>query len=903
MPDPTDSRSPSFWSAFVRARLEDANVDPDVSDEVAQHAEELYRAARIAGRSDSEALALIDRDIADLPALLRTVREAKQRRALPPALEPSSPGALRMAAGFWRDVMYGARRLAARPMFTAVAVITLALGIGANTAIFSVVHSVLLAPLPFADPDRLVMMWETDGPDDDSAFIVAAPNWQDWTKQSTSFTATAIWEDLNFNIAGGADPEQVAGLRVSSSVFPMLGIDPQLGRTFRPEEDTPGHDVVVISDGLWRRRFGARSDIVGQVTRVNGQPFEVIGVMPPSFAFMDKSYAVWVPIAFTEQDAERGSHSFRAAARLRPGVTFETARSELRAIGVRLAAEYESNKGEGATITWMKDLGVSQLRPTLYALLGAVTMVLLIACVNVANLLLAQAAVRQREFAIRAALGAGRGRLASQMLAEGVLLAVVGGVAGIGLAWAGTTALAQSLPPSIRSAPFREVTTVPLNPIVLAFTFGLATLTGILFSLAPMAGTAYRATASTLQSSGTRGGTAYFSVLRSLLVTIEVALAVIVLAAAGLMIKSVSRLVAVDPGLDPRGVLTMRLALPQADTYGPPTRTTFCDDVEREVGSLPGVTSVAAMSHLPLSGANAGRGFAIEGRPPDLPNEGPSASYRLTCPGYFRTLGIPIVKGRDFTLADTTTSAAVVIVNEATALRYWPNQDPIGHRFKLGNATSSNSWMTVVGVTKNVRHFGLDADAQREIFRPYSQATWPAMTVIVKAASESMSMAPAVRAALAKVAPDQPVSRIRTMEQVVAESVGSRRFPMLLLGLFSAVALALAAIGVYGVVNYVVSQRMREMGIRMALGARAWQVTQLVLKRSLLPIGAGIVAGIAGSLAATRMLSALLYEVAPGDPAVLGTIVLILGSTAIAACLVPARRAASVDPLVVLREE
>jgi putative ABC transport system permease protein len=309
------------------------------------------------------------------------------------------------------------------------------------------------------------------------------------------------------------------------------------------------------------------------------------------------------------------------------------------------------------------------------------------------------------------------------------------------------------------------------------------------------------------------------------------------------------------------------------------------------------------MSHLPLSGANAGRGFSIEGRAPDLPNDGPSASYRLTCPGYFKTLGIPLLKGRDFTRADTTTSPGVVIINEATALRYWPNEDPIGQRFKLGKAASSNRWMTVVGITRNVRHFGLDADARREIFRPYSQASWPAMTVLVKAASEPMSMVPSVRAALAKIAPDQPVSRVRTMEQVVSESVGSRRFPMLLLGLFSAVALALATIGVYGVVNYVVSQRMREMGIRMALGARAWQVTRLVLERSLLPIGAGIVMGIAGSLAASRMLSALLYQVSPGDPSVLGAIVLILGSTAIAACLVPARRAAGVDPLVVLREE
>jgi putative ABC transport system permease protein len=822
------------------------------------------------------------------------------------SLEPDAPsrGKLPGITAFLRDLRHGARLLRLRPAFATIAVLTLALGIGANTAIFSVVHTLLLAPLPFPDADRLVMLWEADAKDDTQLSIVSAPNWQDWSSESQSFAHTAIWEILSLNIAGGSNPEQVRGLRVSSSVFPMLGIPPQLGRTFTVEEDAPGHNVVVLSDGLWRRRLGARPDAIGQMVRLNGEPYEVIGVMPPTFAFVQREFALWVPIAFTRQDAERGSHSFYAGARLKPEVDFASAKAEIKTIAAHLEKQYETNRGDSASITRMNDFGVRQLRPTLFALLGAVGMVLLIACVNVANLLLAQASVRQREFAIRAALGAGRGRLASQLLAEALLLAVAGGVLGVALAWGATAALAQSLPPSIRLAPFRDGSLAPLDPAVLMFTSALAVLTAIIFSLAPMIGTA-RGDGPSLKATGDRGATARFTILKSTLVATEIALAVIVLGGAGLMIKSVARLIAVDPGLDPRSVLTMDIALPQADTYGPPERKTFCQDVQREAAALPGVTSIAAISHLPLSGANAGRSFAIEGRPPAGPGEAASAAYRLTCPGYFRTMGIAIVQGRDFSDADTTAAPHVVIINETTAARYWPNDDPLGKRIKFGRPDSAAPWMTVVGVTKDVRHFGLDSVARREMFRPYSQAAWPNMTITVKTAVPPLSAGAAVRTALERIDPDQPVSRIRTMEAVVEESIGSRRFPMLLLGLFSGIALVLAAIGVYGVVNHIVAQRTREMGIRMALGARAAQVIRLVLRRSLGPIVAGLAAGAAGSLAAAKTLasSALLFAVEPGDPGVLVAIVALLGSTAVVACLLPARRAASVDPLVVLKEE
>jgi len=891
------------WKALVRSRLVDAPVEEDVIDEIVEHADELYRSHMLNGRAPAEARAAVEAEMVNLPTLMRAARAARRRR-IATATEPPRPGAFRPVSAFMRDTAYGARLLAARPSFTAVAVLTLALGIGANTAIFSIVHDMLLAPLPFPEAERLVMLWEVEVADPENPYIVSAPNWQDWRRQSTSFEHAAIWENLRFNLAGEQEPEQVFGMRVSAGLFPMLGLAPQLGRTFTEQEETPGHALVVISDGVWRRRFGARPDAIGTTMRVNGKPHEVIGVMPPQFIFEQQRQDVWVPIAFNAEDAARDSHSFRAAARLKPAVTFDAAKAELEAIGARLQAQYSENRGESATLTRMSDMGVTGLKPTLYALLGAVALVLMIACVNVANLLLAQASARQKEFAIRSALGAGRGRLTSQLFAEGLLLSLMGGMAGIGLAWLGTTAVSNALPPSIRLAPFRTAGGAPIDPAVLAFTFGIAALTGVLFSLAPMLGVAGSQPASSIKGAGDRGGTARFTGLRGVLVGVEVALALVVLAAAGLMIKSVGRLIAVDPGLDPRGVLVMDVALPQPDFYGPPQRTTFCQDLDARVSEVPGVLAVGAISHLPLGGGTAGRGITIEGRPVPTPEDAASAQYRLTCPGYFRALGIPILRGRDFTHGDSVSATGAAIINETMAKAYWPERDPIGARLRHGSSpTTTNPWVTVVGVVKDVRHFGLHNPMRREMFRPYSQLAWPSMTVTVKAAAEPMLLASPVRSALRAIDAEQPVTRIRTMDAVIEESIGTRRFPMLLLGAFSLVALLLAAIGVYGVVTYIVSQRTREIGIRMALGARAAEVVGMVVRRSLTPIAAGLVVGIAGAIVASRLLGTLLYEVKPHDPVVLGAIVAVLGTSAFAACLVPARRAASVDPLVVLKEE
>jgi putative ABC transport system permease protein len=888
------------WKALVRARLAGAAVDEEVIDEVVQHAEDLFRGLLSAGTSEEACRAAVERELADVQTVIRAARLGRTRR-LVRTVEPPPPGRLGPVRGFARDLAHGARLLAARPAFTAIAVLTLALGIGANTAVFGVVHSLLLQPLPFPAADRLVMLWESDEDDPDDFSIVSAPNFQDWTRLATSFDHTAIWEYQSFNIAGGAEPEQVAGLRVSSSIFPLLGIAPQLGRTFTEAEDQPGHDVVVISDGLWRRRFAASPAAIGQTMRLNGRPFEIVGVMPPSFRFTQQQ-AVWVPIQFNEEDAGRSSHSFYAAARLKNGVDFATAKAEMRTIGRQLAHQYEQNAGEIATISRMDELWVVSTRSTLMMLLGVTLLVLLIACVNVANLMLAQASVRQRELAIRTALGAGRGRIAAQLLAEGLVLAIAGGAAGVVLAWAGTAGLASTLPRAIRLAPFREGTLVPLDPAVLAFSLALAALTGLLFSVAPVLGALRTHPGAVLQAAGDRGGTARLTWLRSALVASEVGLALVVLTAAGLLIKSMMRLVTVDPGLDPSRVLTMTMALPQAEFYGAPERPTFCRDVVREVGSLPGVGGVGAVSHLPLSGANASRGFAIEGRPEPPPTEGASAFYRVTCPGYFQTLSIPITKGRDFTHDDTLRAPMVVVVNESTAARYWPGENPLGKRIKFGNLSSGTPWLTIVGVVRDVRHFGLDTDAYREIYRPYSQVVWPVMTITARTAIDPLVMAPAVRAALRRIDPDQPVTGIRSMEQVLDESLGARRFPMLLLGIFSAVALVLAAIGVYGVVSCVVSQRTREIGIRVALGARRASVIRLVVGRSLVPIAVGMVLGAAAALSASRLIAAMLYQVEPSDPAVLATIAAVLGGAALLASWIPARRAAGVDPVIVLKD-
>ena len=805
----------------------------------------------------------------------------------------------------WQDARYAFRTFAKSPGTTALIVLTLALGIGGNSAIFSIVNAVLLKPLPYPEPERLVMVLESDADNPKNTFINSAPNYLDWEKQAQSFERMVIFEYMNFNLSGDASqPESFSGLRVSAGVPEVTGVQPLLGRWFTPEEEPLGkNNVVVLSYSLWQNRYQGAPDVIGRVIRVNQQPHTIIGVMPRGFMFPATRQALWVPIGLNKEDQGRASHSFWSSARLKRGVSIEQARAEMDTIGRRLAQQYpDDNSGESATVTPMRNLFTGDLRSTLTMLLLAVAFVLLIACVNIANLLMARCNARQKELAVRTALGAGRARLAAQLLTESVILALLGTALGVALAIALAPAVVSTFP-GLRNLPFRDMQNIGMDWRVFGFTLGVALVTGLLAGLLPAWQTMRSAPGDFLKE-GARGSTGGGGKrLRSVLMATEVALALVVLAGAGLMVASISRLVQVDPGLNPKGVFLLGISLPQPDFYGPPQRQRFCQDVEEQVGTIAGVAAASAASHVPLSGANAGRGFVIEGRPDPGRENPPGASYGLICPGYFRAMEIKLRAGRDFNHQDSTGAPAVAIVNEEFVRRYFGKEDPIGRRIKLGRFTSPNNWITIVGVVGDVRHWGLDSRLRPYLYRPYSQAAWPGMSVVVRTASNPAVLSEAVRQALSRLEPEQPVSKMVTLEGIVEGSLGTRSFPMRLLASFGAMALVLAAIGIYGMVNYSVAQRTQEIGIRMALGARPRDAYRMVVSQAMLPVLLGVLAGLGGAYAATRALRTLLYEVAPNDPATFAAVTALLVAVAAAACLIPARRAARVDPLTALRYE
>ncbi len=888
------------WVDEVRARLARDGVSApprDVVDEVAQHIADVHRSALLQSRSDQEIEQLVDAELANLRQVVNAIVRRRTRDQL--AIGSSSPYAF---AGLSRDVFHACRLLISRRAYSSVVVLTLAIGIGACTAVFSLFNALLLAPLPYPDPARLVLLWETEAGDRNAPFIVAAPNYLDWTRDTRSFSALGIWETLTFNLAATSEPEQVQGLRASASLFRVLGVPPALGRVYTPDEDAPGNKVAVISDAIWQVHFAGDPHVVGKPIRLNGNIHEVIGVMPRGFDFPRAGTAVWVPIALTQQDRERGAHSFFVGGRLRDGVTYEQARDDVERVGEALRRTYQENSDEGATVQRMEEFGVGNVRRILIALSGAVGLVLMIACVNVASLQLALGFTRRREFVTRLAMGATYQHLARQVFLEGVLVALLGGLAGTALAWAGVRSADIILSPGFRNLPFRGDIAVTLDSHVLLFAIAASMTSALLFAFAPLVGLRQPALQTMLRE-GDRGTTRLASGTRRALVAAEIALAVVVLSGAGLMIRSLTTLLGVAPGLDPHNVLTMQVSLPQTDTYGAPERATFCSDLTREVASLPGITRASAISHLPLSGANAGRALTIEGRPQPPPNEGASANYRLICPDYFATLGIRVITGREFLASDTRDGAQVAIVNRSVVSRYWPDGNALGQRIKIGGAESRNPWMTIVGVVDDVRHFGLESDARREIFRPYSQAAWPVMTVVAKTSGDPLAWQRSVKDALRRVELDLPAANARTMDAVIEQSVAWRETPMRLLTGFALVGLLLAGIGVYSVLAYYVSQRTRELGVRVALGASKRIVVGLVFRQTAVPVAIGIAIGILASIGAGRLLAELLYEVKPGDPVVLVMITAILIVAAVIASWIPARRAAMVDPLVALREE
>jgi predicted permease len=796
-----------------------------------------------------------------------------------------------------QDFKYGLRTMRRAPGFTAVAVLTLALGIGANTAIFSVVNAVLLRPLSYRDPARLVTVLH------DGWNPVAPANFLDWREQSRSFESIAAAQLWSLTMTGQERPEQLSVLQTSAEMFQLLGVDAALGRTYASGEDRPGQEhVVVLSHRLWQRRFGGARDVVGHEVMLDGEPYTVIGVMPPDFQFAPfwATHAeAWLPLNFGQRVNDRRGQSLRVFARLKDDVTREQAQAEMEAVNKRLAEQHpRENEGLTVQVDSLHEKVVGNSRPALLIILGAVGFVLLIACANVANLMLAKAATRRKEIAVRIALGAGRLRVVRQLLTESLLLSLAGGAAGLLLAYWANAALASFGPDTLP-----RVQTVGLDSSVLAFTLCLSIIVGLLFGLAP----ALRATKSDLTDSlkdrarGSSAGRGHERV-RQLLVVGEIALSLVLLVGGGLMMRSFLRLTSVEPGFDPSGVLVLTVPLAGQRYASDEQRAAFFERLTAQVRTLPGVKSASAINHLPLQGDVWTFNFTLEGRPEPLEGERPSAVYRVVRPDYFRTMGAALLKGRDFTERDGATSPGVVIVNEALARRHWPGEEPLGKWITVGGGGLNPR--EVVGVVGDVKQGEWSAEPRPEMYLPHTQAASPrSMTLVIRASSALPELEPAVRREVWAIDKDLPVSQAASMDDVVSSSVGQQRFNTLLIGVFAATALILAAAGVYGVMSYAVAERTHEFGVRMALGARGRDVLGMVIRQGLVLMLFGLALGLAGALALARVLTGILYEVSPTDPLVFGGVALTLALSALLACYVPARRATKVDPMLALRHE
>lgn len=875
---------------LLRNLLRRRHVDQDLDAEVDAYEEHLVAEKTAAGMPESAARRQARLDLGGRDAVKEAVRD---RRAGAPIEQ------------LLRDLRYAVRTLARSPTFTIFTLLTFALSIGGMSVIFTLVNAVFLKPLPYDRPDQLVMVLEASVEQPDNGFSVAAPNFVDWEKQNDVFQRMALYEYLGFNLSGDGEPEQVGGLRVSSGILGVLGVRPILGRGFTPADDSgsTGH-VVVISHRLWARRFASDSAIVGRTIRLNQEPWVVIGVLPEAFAFTSRGQQVFVPIQLSREDNSRGSHSFFAVARLKDGVSVRQADAAMRVIGDRLARQYpDVNDGETAIAFPMRELWVQDTSETLQALMVAVALVLLIASANVAGLLVARGNARRREIAARLALGGTRRRVVSELVTESVVLAVVGAALGLVLALIGVRELIGILPQGMRSVPFRSITTVTLDFTVYAFAAITAILAGIAAGLPAALSVLPRDLSAALRDGSARGATGRRGQrLRGALVGFEVALAIVVLVGAGLLVSSIRRLQRVPPGLDPHHVMALNVELPQPDFYGPAVRTGWCDGLQRELGALPGLRSVSAISHVPLTGANAGRSFVIEGLP-DPGNSLPNTWFGTACPGYFRTMGIAMKAGRDFTSDDRAGVPQVAVINETFRKRYFGDGDPIGRRVKLARFDTDAPWLTIVGVVDDVRHSGLQRELYPYLYATYPQNAWPRMSVMIRTEGNPLDLGQAARQALLKVAPEQPVGDAATMEVILDNSLGHLRFPMTLFSLFGLMAALLAALGVFGVATQAVLQRRRELGIRLALGAKASQLYGLVVRQVMAPVVFGMLFGVVGALTGTRVLRNLLYKIEPNDPRTISLGAVALGVVALVACLVPARRAARVDPAIVLRED
>ncbi|HET6851494.1 MAG TPA: ABC transporter permease [Pyrinomonadaceae bacterium] len=891
------------WKDEVRKRLAGLKLAPaqeaEIVEELAQHLEDVYERALRSGATEFEARRAAIHELKG--DLLNELPRSEKPLYQEPVFERS--GRFNLLADLLHDLRYAARMQRKNPAFTVIAVIALALGIGANTAIFSVVNTVLLRPLPYKDPERLVMVWEDASRHGYPRDTPAAANYVDWRDQSQVFEGMAAIADISFNLTGAGDPERLEGRRVSANLFPLLGVEPQIGRVFTAAEDQPGAQrVVLLSYRLWQRRFGGDPSIVGKALTINGESYIVVGVMPASFQFPTSDDEAWVPIAFTQQEASnRGRHYLQIIARLKPGVPLAQAQSEMTTIATRLQQQYpQQNADLGAVVQPLHEHLVGDIRPALLILLGAVGLVLLIACANVANLLLARAAVRQKEIAVRVALGAKRGRLIRQFLTESILLSTLGGIVGLGIAFGGLVLLKAFIPETISQA--REIS---IDLKVLAFTFVVSVLTGVIFGLAPAIQALRFNQIETLKEGGRDAATGGSGKrLRSLLVMSEVAISLVLLIGAGLLINSFLRLRNVDPGFRSDNLLTMKIVLPEPKYAKFQQRAAFYTNLLQRVQSLAGVRSAAVTTNLPLYRQGNSTSINIEGRPAPPPGQELIVVTRIISPGYFDTMSIPVLKGRPLTDQDMETSPTAVVISETMARRFWPGEDPVGKRIAAWKVQTPEDWAQIVGVVKDVRQFELTADPKPQMYLSYRQAGFFApRDLVVKTDVEPASMAETVRKAVWDIDKDQPVSNIRTMEEILAESIARQRFSMLLLAIFAGVALVLAGVGIYGVMSYSVAQRTHEIGIRMALGAQTGAVLKLAVGYGMKLVIIGIVVGLIAAFALTRLMATLLFGVTATDPATFTLISLLLIAVAALASYIPARRATKVNPIIALRYE
>ncbi|MGD0296469.1 MAG: ABC transporter permease [Bryobacteraceae bacterium] len=854
--------------------MHDDDLDRELRDHLDLEAEEL----RAAGSSPREAIHAARRTLGNTTLLKEAIREV---------------GGWTSLERFTQDLRYGLRLLRRSPGFSIVAILTLALGIGANTAIFSVVNAFLLRPLPFADSSRLMRVWPTNGS------ITSYPNFLDWKTQNRSFERMEVYVPRSFNITGGDRPQHVQGLRTSGGLLQLLQVNPIHGRTFVPDEIQPGGDhVVLLSEGLWQNRFARDPGVLGKTVKLNDEVFTVIGILPSTFQFPpDHPTDIVLP---QPPDPDRGHGFLNVVGRLKPGVTLAQAQVEMDTIAKQQELLYpKQNQKAGVRVLSLRDSYAVNFRPALLIFLSAVGFVLLIACANVANLFLARTAGRHKELVLRAALGAGRVRLIRQLITESALLGLAGGAAGLAIAYWGVLGLVTLVRSTFAT---HALDTASIDGTVLAFTLLLSLAVGMVAGLAPAFGASRLDVNDTLKE-GSRGltGNRRRNRMRATLEVAEIALALVLLIGAGLMIKTFVLLNSVDAGIHPENVLTLNLAIGGKKYAETQARAPFVSEVLHRVEQLSGVQSAAVVTDIPLSGDIDAEGFSIEGRQDPAPDRKLSWNVNIVGPGYLRTLGIPLLKGRDFTERDSASTPLVALINQSLARKYWPSQDPIGARI----SSDKKTWATIRGVVGDVRQGGLGAEPVPEVYLSYLQDpfAWPYLTMLVHTSVDPMKLVASIQSAIWSVEKDLPITSIKTMEQIRSHSIAQPRLTALLLSVFAALALILAAVGIYGVMAYSVTQRTHEMGLRMALGARASDVLALVVGQGMLLAGAGIVLGLAGAFAMTRVLEKFLWGVRPTDTFTFIVVSLLLVAVALLASYLPARRATRVDPMVALRYE